>query len=128
MEYRIANLMKKSGNVFNILIYGDFEPLAEQMNIDSLGITIYPERINNSVIKSARTIHRAILKIKDKSIDSIIDAIRIINLFPGAYVLVTWGNCFCNWWSIITHNTKAQKVIKPVYKGYQAPACIICNS
>jgi len=105
LEQKINNWPEKWGDNFVVIIYGDFEPLSEELVIDSLGISISPEVLKNTVIKNVRTAHRATIKIDSKSIDSVIDAIRRINVFLGTYVLVTWGNCFCNWWSHITHGT-----------------------
>ena len=105
LEQQINNWPTKWGDSFYVIIYGDFEPLSEKMVIENLGITIFPENLENTVIKNVRSVHRAALTIKDKSLDSVIDAIRRINVFLGAYVLVTWGHCFCNWWSHITHGS-----------------------
>jgi len=103
LEQKIKNWPEKWGDDFVVLIFGDFEPLTEKLTIENLGITISPEVLEKTVIKNVRTVHRATVKVCDKSIESVIDAIRRINVFLGTFVLVTWCNCYCNWWSYITH-------------------------
>lgn len=103
LEEKIVNWPKAWGTNFKILVYGDFTPLTEPLLIESLGISISPEIQKNTVIKNALTVHEATLKLNNVSIESIVDAIRRINILLGAHTLLTWGNGFCNWWSHITH-------------------------
>ena len=107
IEQKINNWPEKWGNDFVALIYGDFEPLTEKLTIENLGITISPEVLKNTVVKNERTVHRATVSIHDKSIDSIVDAVRRINIFIGTFTLLTWCNSYCNWWSHITHNSSS---------------------
>lgn len=46
---------------------------------------------------------RAKVKVEDKSITALIDAIRRINVFLGSWILTEWGNGACGWWSWVTH-------------------------
>lgn len=105
LEQKIKNWPEKWGDDFVVLIFGDFEPLTEKLTIENLGITISPEVLENTVIKNVRTVHRATVKVCDKSIESVIDAVRRINVFLGTFVLVTWCNSYCSWWSNITHES-----------------------
>ena len=105
LEQKIKNWPQKWGDDFVVLVYGDFEPLAEKLTIENLGITISPEVLKNTVVKNVRTVHGATVKVRDKSIESVIDAIRRINVFIGTFVLVTWCNSYCSWWSYITHGS-----------------------
>ncbi|MDR4505159.1 MAG: hypothetical protein MRK01_10265 [Candidatus Scalindua sp.] len=104
LEQRIEHWPKDWGDDFVFLIFGDFEPLDKLFEIESLGITVFPENLKNTVIKNERTVHKAKATINDKSIASILDASRRINLFLGAFTLVTRTNCHCGWWSHITHD------------------------
>lgn len=103
LERKIRDWPEKWEDDFVVLIFGDFEPLTEKLTIENLRITISPEVLENTVIKNVRTVHRATVKVCDKSIESVIDAVRRINVFLGTFVLVTWCNSYCGWWSYITH-------------------------
>jgi hypothetical protein len=103
LEANIKQWPKNWGADFVALIWGDFDPLENDLVIESLGISISSEQLERTVIKDARTVHRANIKVQDKSIESIIDASKRINVFLGAFTLVTWTNCSCGWWSFITH-------------------------
>ncbi len=105
METKIKNWPEKWGNNFQVLIFGDFEPLTKKLTIENLGLTIFPENLKSTVVKHERTVHRATVDIDDKSIESIVDAVRRINLFLETFALLTWCNSYCNWWSHITHDS-----------------------
>ena len=104
LEQRIERWPEGWGDDFVFLLFGDFEPLEKVFEIGRLGITIFPEDLKNTAIKNARTVHKAKITISDKSISSVIDASRRINIFLGVFTLVTWTNCHCGWWSHITHD------------------------
>ena len=110
LEANILQWPKNWGDDFVALIWGDFDPLERDLLIESLGISISSELVNTSIIKDARTIHRAHIKVRDKSIESILDASKRINIFLGAFTLVTWTNCSCGWWSFITHSQNGSGV------------------
>lgn len=105
LEERIRQWPPAWGDDLKILIYGDFKPIDEPMDVDSLGIYIQQENIQKSVIKGAKTVHEAIVKVEDKSIPSLVDAARRINVLLGSYTLVEWGNVYCGWWSWVTHDS-----------------------
>ena len=106
LEHRIKVWKEKWGSHFWVLIYGDFKPPTEDYRIDELGITIHHETIENSVVdNSATCVLKATIDIKDLSVPSILDAINRINLLLGSWVLVTWGNAPCRWWSWLTHDS-----------------------
>ena len=86
-----------------ILIYGNFFSPEKEIYIESLGITIHPEKVENSVTQKALCSLRATVKIAGKDIDSLTDAIRRINVLLGAWVLIEWGNLGIDWWSYVTH-------------------------
>jgi hypothetical protein len=105
LEQRIERWPEAYGDDFVFLLFGDFEPLEELFENESLGITIFPENLENTVIKNSRTVHKAKATISDKSIASVLEASRRINVFLGTFTLVTWTNCHCGWWSYITHDS-----------------------
>jgi len=104
LEQRIEKWPESWGDEFQFLLYGDFEPLEEEYEIKELGITVFPENLKDTVIRKSKTVHKAKAVIPSKSIESILDASRRINLFLGTFTLVTWTNCHCGWWSHITHD------------------------
>ena len=105
LEHRIENWPVGWGEDLHILIYGDFEPPIAEMHIESLGITVHPEKLKNTVIKSPMCVIEATVKIEKKNIASLVDAKRRINVFLGAWTIVNWGNNFISWWSYVTHGT-----------------------
>lgn len=106
LEHRIKIWKEKWGNNFWVLIYGDFKPPTEEFRIEDLGITIHPEIIEKSVVSNSATcVLKASIEIEELSVPSILDAINRINLFLGSWVLVTWGNAPCRWWSWLTHDS-----------------------
>ncbi len=105
LEERIRQWPAAWGDDLQILIYGDFDPPDDVLEIPSLGITIFPEKQLNSVIKTAMCVLKATVKLNEKSVPALIEAGRRINVFLGAYTLVEWGNAGSGWWSWVTHGT-----------------------
>ena len=104
-EHRIENWPIDWGDDLHILIYGDFNPPNVEMHIEPLGIIVHPEKLENTVIKSAMCVLKATVKIKEKNFASLVDAQRRINVFLGTWTLSDWGNNFIGWWSYVTHGT-----------------------
>lgn len=101
-ELRIAQWPSGWGDDLIVLICGDFiEPL-EELDFPELGITIEPEKITNSVIRSALCVLKARVKIAEKSVTALQDAARRINTLIGVLAALNWGNCGFGWWSIVT--------------------------
>lgn len=105
LEHRIREWPSGWGDDLQILIYGDFEPPTTDLHIQPFGITIHPENLKNTVIRSAMCVLKATVKVEEKSVPALIDAMRRINVLLGAWTLVTWGNSACRWWSWVTHDT-----------------------
>lgn len=105
LEHRIRAWPSGWGDDLQILIFGDFEPPKTDLHIHPLGITIHPEKLENTVIRSAMCVLKATVKVEEKSVPALIDAVRRINVLLGAWTLVTWGNSACRWWSWVTHDT-----------------------
>lgn len=106
LEQRISIWKNKWGDNFWIFIYGDFRPPQDDYRVDELGITIHAEKIENSVVNhSATCVLKATVELEELTIPSLMDAIRRINILLGSWVLVTWGNAPCRWWSWVTHDS-----------------------
>lgn len=102
LENRISDWPSAWGDDLQILIYGDFEPPENELHFPELRITVYPEKLENTVIRSAMCVLKAHVEITEKSLPAILDAARRINILLGAWTLVEWGNGACGWWSHIT--------------------------
>lgn len=105
LERRIEEWPSGWGDDLQILIFGDFKPPDGELHIPTLEITVYPEKLENTIIRSAMTVLRAKVKIKEKNIDAIVDAVRRVNILLGSFTLVEWGNGACGWWSHVTHGS-----------------------
>lgn len=91
LEFRIREWPSGWGDDLQIVIYGDFEPPKSDLHIQPLGITIHPGKLENTVISSGRCVLKATVKIKEKSVPALKDAMGRINVLLGAWTLVTWG-------------------------------------
>ena len=76
----------KWGNDFVSLIGSDFKPPENEIKIESLGITILPEKLEKTILR-ARTVLQARVTIYERSVDAIIDASWRMNLLLGAMTL-----------------------------------------
>jgi len=92
---------------FKIQIYGDFAPPKNQLSFETLGIIVHPQNLSGTGWSvRASTILEATVQIADKSVASIVDAIRRINILLGSFFLLEWGNVACGWWSVVTHGPR----------------------
>lgn len=104
IEHKIKNWPSSWGDDLVILIYGDFQkPPSDIFEIAELGITVFPEKLENTVIRNALCVLKAKVKISQKTPEEIINAARRINILLGAWTLVEWGNGHIGWWSYMTH-------------------------
>ncbi|MBT3272118.1 MAG: hypothetical protein HN368_03110 [Spirochaetales bacterium] len=93
------------GDDLQILIYGDFKPPDKDINIESLGILISSTNMEKTVVRDARCVLKAKVKLSEISVDALEDAIKRVNIFVGARTLVTFGNSPCRWWSHVIHGS-----------------------
>lgn len=107
LEHKIREWPSAWGDDLHVLIFGDFKPPQSDLHIQSLGITVHPEKRENTVIRSAACVLDATVKIEEKSVEALVNAARRINVLLGAWTLVTWGNSASGWWSWVTHETGA---------------------
>jgi hypothetical protein len=105
LELRIAQWPSGWGDDLVVLIYGDFHAPPEELDFPELGITIEPEKISTSVIKSAMCVLRARVKIPEKSVTALVDAAARINTLLGVLAVLNWGNSGIGWWSYVTHGS-----------------------
>jgi hypothetical protein len=105
LEMRIAQWPSSWGDDLLVLIYGDFNPPTEELEFPDLGITIEPEKVTNSIIKSALCVLKARVKIPERSVKALVDAAARINTLLGVLAVLNWGNSGSGWWSHVTHGS-----------------------
>jgi len=93
------------GDDYQVLLYGDFDPPAKDLEFPSLGIRVLADPIEGSVIATAKTVLAARISIKERSVAEIANATRRVNILIGTWTLLTWGNaststrqCGCSKW------------------------------
>ena len=114
LEHRVQEWPADWGDDLQVLIYGDFEAPKHTLQFPTLGISIHPEKVENSVIKFARCVLKASVKVEKKSVPALLNATRRVNVLLGSWTLVTWGNSPIRWWSWVTHDW-GSGVIDPLY-------------
>jgi hypothetical protein len=107
VESRIAQWPPTWGNDLCALIYGDFDPPPHELHYPSLGITIEPEKLTNTIIRSALCVLKARVKVREKTLPEVLDATARLNTFLGVWTAIDWGNRGLGWWCHLTHGTMA---------------------
>jgi hypothetical protein len=105
LEMRIAQWPSAWGEDLVVLIYGDFNPPPTEVDFPDLGITIEPEKVTNSIIRSALCVLKARVTITQRSVTALIDASARINQLLGILAVLNWGNAGSGWWSHVTHGS-----------------------
>ncbi|MDQ3698265.1 MAG: hypothetical protein M3373_09595 [Gemmatimonadota bacterium] len=103
LELRIAQWPSEWGDDLLVLIYGDFDAPLGELDFADLGITIEPEKVTTSIIKSAMCVLKARVKIPEKSVKGLVDAAARIDTLLGVFAVLDWGNSGSGWWSHVTH-------------------------
>jgi len=105
-EARVEQWPSGWGNDFGALIFGDFNPPDQALRFDRLGISIQPENLTNTVVRSALTVLEARVSVSEKSVAAVKDAARRLNLLVG---ILSWANqgAAARWWSYVTHHTSS---------------------
>ena len=115
LEERIYCWPPAWGDNLCVFLYGDFEVPDVTLTYPSLGITVHPEKIDNTIITGAMTVLAATVIVKEKSVDALIDAAEKIQFFTR-YLhaarmgqrrmrMVVVGNARHSWWRMmkLTH-------------------------
>jgi hypothetical protein len=103
LEERIARWPSEWGDELQILIYGDFQPPPSSLHFPELRITIEPDVVKGSVIRTATCVVRARVAVSEKSIKEIVDASSRIDTLLGFIAAIDWGNSGIGWWCSLTH-------------------------
>lgn len=112
LEVRISKWPESWGDEFPILIFGDFAPPDGVIELPSLGIKVFPEKIENTGMTCGTSVLKASVRVQERSVLALIEAGSRINVFLGAFTLVTWGNVGCGWWSWLIRNIESRLVTK----------------
>lgn len=112
LELRIAQWPSAWGDDLLVLLYGDFDVPSGELDFPALGITIEPEKVTSSFIKSAMCVLEARVKIPEKSVKALVDAAARINTLLGVLAVLSWGNCGSGWWSYVTHGSMGRVMPK----------------
>jgi hypothetical protein len=107
LEIRIAQWPTRWGDDLRVLIYGDFTEPPAELDFPDLGITIEPEKVTNSIIRSALSVLKARVKIPEKSVKALVNAATRLDTLLGVLAVLDWGNAGCGWWSEVTHGSMA---------------------
>lgn len=86
------------------LVFGDFTPPSTPLTFPALAITIEPENQDGTVIKSAMSVLLARVSIKNKTVESVKDAARRLNLLVGVLSYANQGAPI-RWWCYVTSPT-----------------------
>ncbi len=119
LEERIRQWPSAWGDDLRVLLYGDFQAPDNTLTYPSLGITVHPEKMDNTIIKGAITVLEATVNVEAKSVPALIDAARRVNLLLGTYTLFEWGNAGCGWWSWVTHDSGGGVLTKLTHDGIE---------
>jgi hypothetical protein len=92
LEMRIDQWPSSWGDDLRVLIYGDFDAPPEELDFPELGITIEPEKVTTSFIKSASCVVKARVKIPERSVKALVEAAARINTLLGVLAMLNWGN------------------------------------
>ena len=124
LELRIRNWPSELGDNLPILIYGDFKPPSQKIELQKLGITIFPEPLTNTAIRDSRTVLLAHLSVHEKSISGINVALRKLNFMLGLLTVVDYGNGALSWYSPLIEpilSTASINIYVPrILKAYEA--------
>lgn len=100
-QERVENWPSGWGDNFEAIVFGDFQPPTERLVFDSLGIAIEPEKLEDTITKTALTVLKARVTVADKTPRSVKDAARRLNLLIGVLSSANQGAPI-RWWSYIT--------------------------
>jgi hypothetical protein len=102
LEIRINQWPESWSKDLQILIYGDFDPPKKDIHFPSLGITLHPEKLKDTVLGNiAIAVLKATVEIDGKEIKDLNDASKRINTLLGILTIEQWCNCSFGWWNYI---------------------------
>ena len=124
-EERLESCWQETwGDELPFLIYGDFQPPEAEIRFEELGITLYREDMhkkwqNDTAVRGSCVLN-AVVRIRHRNMEGILDAIRRINVLLGTFILIGWGNGSCNWWSWVVHSESSAALPKISFEEWHA--------
>jgi hypothetical protein len=100
-EAKIESWPTAWGEDLVALLYGDFNPPAAPLVFERLGITVDPEKLEGTIVVTARTVLRARVTVKGKTVAEVKDAVRRLNLLVGTLSYTNQGAPI-RWWCYLT--------------------------
>ena len=82
LDMRVDHWPSGWGDDFVALVFGDFDPPDEDIVFNQLQISIEHEKVENTVVRAARTVLKARVSVPDKSVAAVKDAAKRLNLTP----------------------------------------------
>lgn len=107
LELQLRRWPDAWGDNIHFLVFGDFKQPTRLLEFPDIGITIYPDKIENTVASGAICTLKGTAHVSDRTIMGLNDFISRINILLGAWTLTSWGGSAFNWWSWY----------KPMYSG-----------
>ncbi len=89
------------GEYFCPLVFGDFEPPESEFGSEPLGVWIEPTPLKGTVIRSARTVLRARVRVAERTVGGLKDAVTRLQLMLGVLSWTHYGSPI-HWWSYMT--------------------------
>jgi len=103
-EARVGQWPTAWGDDLVALIFGDFDVPDQDLVFHRLGITIKPEKMTETILRSAFAVLPARVKVSEKSIVAVKDAAKRLNLLVGVLSYANNG-APVRWWCHIIHPT-----------------------
>jgi hypothetical protein len=117
LEDRIARFWwEKWGDDLHVLIYGDFDAPDHDIEYPALGIAVEAGKRADTFIKTALCVVNARVKVREKSLPAVLDAVARLNTFLGIWTILGWGNRGVGWWCELTHGMSIGTVSGPFEK------------
>ena len=107
VEERIARWPEEWGGDLQVLIYGDFDAPDRDLDYPTFGITVMAGKYTNTSIKTARCVVSARVKVSEKSLLAVWDAVERLNTFLGIWAMIGYGNQGVGWWCHLTSGNMA---------------------
>jgi hypothetical protein len=99
LEKRISEWPNAWGENLHIIVFGDFLQPECDLIFEEFGITIFKEKVENSIAVKAVCVLKAVVTIPSRTVESLVSASTRINNLLGILSLVGWGNGSLGWWS-----------------------------
>jgi hypothetical protein len=112
LERRVDQWPIQWGDDLHVRLFGDFQAPATDIEFKALGIRVSSQKREGTIVYGAYMVLDAVMSTHDKSLTSLLDGIRRLNVLIGAWSLADWGQSTVGWWSHITHGSSGGTIGK----------------